>query len=153
MRKDYAYLFERFNYYLEDLLEMPTCERHQGIVVFDELDKTKSHILIDQTHEYFKETAVGRYRSEMIVPEPFFVHSDLTTGVQIADLIAYTISWGFRFAAMTKPCRPELDEFARQIARLRRCAYRERNKKPNFAIWSFAHIRDMRTQRERGGAE
>ncbi len=25
--------------------------------------------------------------------EPFFVHSDLTTGVQVADLIAYYISW------------------------------------------------------------
>ncbi|MFQ5615791.1 MAG: DUF3800 domain-containing protein [Anaerolineales bacterium] len=40
-----------------------------------------------------------------ITPEPFFVHSDLTTGVQLADLVAYLISWGFRTGDMTRPLR------------------------------------------------
>ena len=91
LRKDYAYLFERFFYFLED-----NAAREQGIVVFDELEKSQSHLLIDQMHRYFADTAVGRRRSSRIIPEPFFVHSDLTTGVQIADLVAYVISWGFR---------------------------------------------------------
>jgi len=152
LRKDYAYLFERFSYFLEDEAEQ-NYERHQGVIVFDELDKAKSHLLIDQTHKYFKETATGRQRSSSIVPEPFFVHSDLTTGVQIADLIAYTISWGWRFAAMTKPCREELAELARQVGALRYRVIRNRNGRADFQIWSFAHIRDLRTRMEREGSE
>ena len=95
------------------------------------------------------ETAVGRHRSRSIVPEPFFVHSDLTTGVQIADLIAYVISWGFRTAQMTKPARGELAGYARQVARLRYRTTRNRMGNPNFEIWSFAHITDLRTRSER----
>jgi hypothetical protein len=90
LRKDYAYLFERFYYFLED---RGGCE--QGILVFDELEKSQSHVLIDQTHRYFKDSATGRLRSGLVIPEPFFVHSDLTTGIQIADLIAYIVSRGF----------------------------------------------------------
>ena len=143
LRKDYAYLFERFFYFLED-----NAADEQGIVVFDELEKSKSHLLIDQMHRYFEETAVGRHRASRIIPEPFFVHSDLTTGVQIADLLAYVISWGFRMPHMTKSAREELAPFAKQIARLRYRAVRERFGNPEFKIWSFAHIADLRTQAE-----
>ena len=152
LRKDYAYLFERFSYYLEDIAQRDY-RQHQGIVVFDELDKTQSHLLINQTHKYFKDTATGRQRSALIVPEPFFVHSDLTTGVQIADLIAYTVSWGFRLPAMIKPARPELNEFSRQVAKLRYHTVRNRAGRSDFSIWSFAHIRDLRTRMERDGPE
>ena len=144
LRKDYAYLFERFFYFLED-----NAPDQQGVVVFDELEKSKSHLLIDQMHRYFAHTAVGQHRASRIIPEPFFVHSDLTTGVQIADLVAYVISWGFRMPRMTKPAREELSPFADRIARLRYRAVRERLGNPEFEIWSFAHITDLRTQAER----
>jgi hypothetical protein len=144
LRKDYGYLFERFFYFLED-----GRPQEHGIIVFDELEKTKSHLLIEQTHRYFKETAVGRHRSSLIVPEPFFVHSDLTTGVQIADLVAYCVSWGFRLPRMWKPKREELSGFAEQIAGLRYRTTRDRMGNPNFEIWSFAHITDLRTNVER----
>ena len=144
LRKDYAYLFERFFYFLEDI---GTDE--QGVVVFDELEKSQSHLLIDQMHRYFADTAVGRHRASRIIPEPFFVHSDLTTGVQIADLVAYVISWGFRTPRMVKPARAELSNFADQVARLRYRTTRDRLGNPQFEIWSFAHIFDLRTQAER----
>ena len=144
LRKDYAYLFERFFYFLED-----NPVREQGIVVFDELEKSQSHLLIDQMHRYFADTAVGRQRASHIIPEPFFVHSDLTTGVQIADLVAYVISWGFRTPKMTKPSRPELSDLAEQVAKLRYRTVRRRLGKEQFVIWSFAHIADLRTQAER----
>jgi len=35
---------------------------------------------------YFLGHEDGRYRSARIVPEPFFVNSDLTTGVFLEDL-------------------------------------------------------------------
>ncbi len=148
LRKDYAYLFERFFYFLED-----NAAGEQGVVVFDELEKSKSHLLIDQMHRYFGQTAVGRHRAGRIIPEPFFVHSELTTGVQIADLVAYVISWGFRMPRMTRPARAELVPFANRIARLRYRAVRERRGNPDFEIWSFAHITDLRTQAERDEGE
>ena len=143
LRKDYAYLFQRFYYFLQDV------GVEQGIVVFDELEKSQSHLLIDQMRRYFGETAVGRRRAARIIPEPFFVHSDLTTGVQIADLVAYVISWGFRFGQMVKPALTELSGLADQIAGLRHLAVRDLNGNPNFHVWSFAHITDLRTLTER----
>ena len=144
LRKDYGYLFERFFYFLEDKGGW-----EQGIVVFDELEKSQSHLLVDQMYRYFAQTAVGRQRATRIIPEPFFVHSDLTTGVQIADLVAYVISWGFRIPQMMKPARTELAGFAQQVADLRYRAVRERMGNPQFGIWSFAHINDLRTRSER----
>ena len=78
------------------------------------------------------------------------MHSDLTTGAQIAGLVAYVISWGFRMPRMTKPERAELSDLANRVARLRYRAVRNRLGNPNFEIWSFAHISDLRTQAERG---
>lgn len=109
--------------------------------------------VIDQAHRYFKDSATGRHRASLIVPEPFFVHSDLTTGVQIADLIAYIVSWGFRTPPMTKPAREELAGYAQQVSRLRRRWVREVNGNPGFVIWSFAHIPDLRTRIERALTE
>lgn len=148
LRKDYAYLFERFFYFLEDAGNDPS-----GIVVFDELEKSSSHILLDQMHRYFRETAKGRHRSGLIIPEPFFVHSDLTTGVQLADLAAYTISWGVRLGGMTRPGRPELKEYGDVLCQMRHFSVREVGNNPLFRIWSFAILDDLRARIEQGDAE
>src|SRR6185312_8821637 len=81
LRKDYAYLFERFFYYLEDVSPSSA-----GIVVFDELEKSRSHLLVEQMDRYFRRSIKGRQMSGQIILEPFFVRSDLTTGIQVADL-------------------------------------------------------------------
>jgi len=139
LRKDYNYLLERFFYFLEDG-NPSIC----GAVVFDELEKSQSHILVDQMGQYFQRTAKGRAMAGQVIPEPFFVHSDLTTGIQIADLLIYTLSWGFRVREMVAPARDELSPFVDQICGLRYRAVREKNGNPNFAIWSFAVINDLR---------
>jgi hypothetical protein len=144
LRKDYAYLFERFFYFLEDL--GPDAF---GVAVFDELEKVQSHLLVGQMDSYFKRTTRGRQRAGRILPEPLFVHSDLTTGVQIADLIAYILSWGLRFGSMTKPKRAELAGYVSQVCQLRYRAVRDMDGNPQFAIWSFAFITDLRSQSER----
>ena len=148
LRKDYAFLFERFFYFLEDRGVSHGIEQ-QGILVFDELEKTKSHILIDQAHTYFKETQTGRTRARLVIPEPFFVHSELTTGVQMSDMAAYCISWGFRLPAMRKAVRPELAPYAAQIAKMRYKTTRDRQGVPDFEIRSFVHLTDLRTNLER----
>jgi hypothetical protein len=143
LRKDYAYLFERFFYYLED-----TGPSSSGIVVFDELEKSESHILVGQMDSYFKRSAKGRQRAGRIIPEPFFVHSDLTTGIQIADLAAYILSWGFRLPGMDKPARTELIPYCQQLLALRHRAVRPIENNPQFVIWSFVYISDLRPRSE-----
>lgn len=143
LRKDYSYLFERYFYFLEDNQTAP-----MGVIVFDELEKSQSHILVDQMEKYFLQTTPGRARSSHIIPEPFFVHSDLTTLVQVADLIAYIISWGVQVGPMKTPTRPELNVLAKQVCALRYRASRERGAIENFYIWSFAVIDDLRPASE-----
>jgi hypothetical protein len=58
LRKDYAYLFERFFYFLEDE-SSNSGYAQQGILVFDELEKSKSHILIDQVTAILKKLRPG----------------------------------------------------------------------------------------------
>lgn len=144
LRKDYSYLFERFYYFLEDVDSSAA-----GIVVFDELEKSKSHILLGQMDSYFKLTGKGRERAKQIIPEPFFVHSDLTTGIQVADLAAYVISWGFRTASLTKPKREDLQGLVQIISQLRHRTERHVEGKTNFKVWSFGVIKDLRGGRAR----
>ncbi|MCA1792012.1 MAG: DUF3800 domain-containing protein, partial [Thioalkalivibrio sp.] len=146
LRKDYAYMFERFFYFLED-----TGADALGLVVFDELERVQSHLLVEQMHRYFQETLTGRTRSSRIIPEPFFVHSELMTGVQLADLIAYLLSWGFRIAGMKEPARPELKPLVDRACILRYRAIREKLGNPQFGIWSFALINDLRAREEAAG--
>lgn len=63
--------------------------------------------------------------------------------IQIADLIIYTLSWGFRIRELVTPAREELSPFVDQICGLRYRAVREMNDNPNFVIWSFAVINDL----------
>ena len=136
LRRDYVYTFERIYYYLEDKRT-----HDQGIIVFDELEKSQSHILINQIENYFKKTTKGRLRSNLVIPEPFFVHSDLTTGIQIADLIAYIISWGLRLNGMDEPVREELIPYAEQIKPLKYMTTREIGELPDMQIWSVIFVK------------
>jgi hypothetical protein len=143
LRKDYAYLFERFFYFLED-----RSASERGLVIFDELDRARCHLLIDQMAKYFQETGPGRQRAARIIPEPFFVHSNLTTAVQIADLVAYVVSWGLRITQMKKAGRAELGEYAELAWGLRYDTRRD-----NRAIRSFVVIDDLRPMEQREGPE
>ncbi len=148
LRKDYGYLFERFFYFLEDI-SVAGRPPERGVLVFDELEKSRSHIFIDQASQYFIGTATGRQRASLIIPEPFFVHSELTTGVQVVDLAAYCISWAFRgIRDMKKPARAELAPYIEQISKLRHKSVRNIMDIPDFQIWSFSYIDDLRTLSE-----
>lgn len=145
LRKDYAYLFERYYSFLEQ-----KAIDGMGLVVFDELDRAQAHILVDQMGYYFRETAKGRMRASLIIPEPFFVHSHLTTAIQLADLVAYIVAWGVRIGHMDRPARSELHSLAEKVCELRFRAWREDGGN-NHALWSFAVIDDLRPREERAG--
>lgn len=145
LRKDYSYLFERYFYYLEDV-----GTNEMGLVVFDEIDKARARILLDQMSAYFLRTNVGKTRSGRVVPEAFFVHSELTTLIQVADIIAYCFNWGIRLQGMTEPKREELAFLANQAFRLRYVGSR-----PNLAtgvvwpVYGVTFIDDLRPRDER----
>lgn len=144
LRKDYAYLFERYFYFLE---ERPSNDL--GLVVFDELERSQCHILLDQMSRYFRATGKGVMRSSRIIPEPFFVHSHLTTAVQLADILAYIIAWGVRIAGMKRPARPELSELAELVNQLRYRTVRVHGDE-EYQVWSFTVIDDLRPREEKG---
>lgn len=144
LRKDYAYLFERFFLFLQDDPSSP-----HGIVVFDELERSQSHILVRQMTEYFLHTSKGRARAGRILPEPMFVHSDLTSLIQVADLVVYVISWAVRFKKeMLAPARDELAKLAEHV-RLLRFQTKETNSEGTFERWSFVFIDDLRPRFEK----
>lgn len=135
LRKDYVYFFERFYYFLEDRQN-----NSSGIILFDELEKSQCHILLNQISNYFKKTHKGRIRSNLIIPEPFFVHSDLTTGVQIADLLAYIISWGYRFKNLNEPKREELQQYVEIINTMKYHTKRNIEGMEGYGIWSIEAV-------------
>lgn len=145
LRRDYAFLFERFFYFLEDQDRAAA-----GIVVFDEVDLSHSHRLVRQMGDYFTKTVKGRQRAGQIIPEPFFVHSDLTTGVQIADLVAYLVSWGFRrHGGGPEGLRAELEELAERVRGLEFRTQRPVGKNPRRTITSWVWLTDLRPREQR----
>jgi hypothetical protein len=146
LRKDYAFLFERFFFLLE---KQP--EGQLGIVVFDELERSKSHLLIDQMEKYFMGNAIGRSRRSRIIPEPFFVHSELTTGIHLADLVAYVVSWGVRIPDMTADAREDLREVAKAVSALK-YDMTVPTKTGIRTVWAFSHVKDLRPSKQQAPA-
>lgn len=144
LRKDYAYLFERFFYFLEN-----QSAAEIGLVIFDELERVQCHILLDQMNRYFRDTRTGRMRAARIIPEPFFVHSHLTTAIQLADIIAYIISWGVRFGPMNQPSRPELTLLAQQVLGLEAKLEQKDRDGQVRTLWTFTIIDDLRPRSEK----
>lgn len=134
LRKDYSFFFERFHHFLGSRKSLAI-----GILVFDEIEKAKSHILLNQIDGYFRRTTKGQRRSRLIIPEPLFVHSDQTTMIQMADIVAYVISWGVRIRWMDEPNRPELNELVEQVLDLR---YHRRTP-GGTGTWGFKVIESL----------
>ena len=88
---------------------------------------------------YFLDTQTGRYRSSRIVPEPFFVHSDLTTGVFLADLVAYILGWAWRLRDMPQPRRAELAPYAAKLHDMQFVG--EKPKQGTDGVWHLFGVR------------
>lgn len=144
LRKDYAFLFERFYYYLDNI-----SPHDHGVIVFDELERSKSHILVGQMAEYFQRTKKGRLRASRVLPEPLFVHSDLTSLILVADLAAYAISWGLRFGPLDRPARDELRPFVEALLSMRYRTDIHEPGEPPRTLWSLVPLFDLRPSVEK----
>jgi hypothetical protein len=103
LRKDRVFLLERFFYFLEK-------EQQIGLLVMDGTEKAADRKFVRQLEAYFTKTGTGRYRTQWIVPTPFFVSSDMAYPIQAADVCIYCVNWAFCLPThgMTEPVRGEI---------------------------------------------
>lgn len=114
LRKDQVFLFERFFYFLE-------AQKDHGLLVMDETDKVEDRRFLARLERYFTVTGPGRQRTAWIVPAPLFVSSDMSVGVQAADVCLYCLNWGFRLPQWrgVSPVRLEIErDFRPQLDHL-----------------------------------
>lgn len=151
LRKDFAYLFQRIHCHVCD-----QDDDVHGVLIFDEQDPALSQRLMGQIHKYFQETDRGQQRAERMIPMPFFVHSDLTPAIQIADLVAYIVNWGLRLDRMPEPARKKLKPLADRVFRLRYCGREVPLRRPfdkrGKPIWGISYIPDLRPRNERAAS-
>lgn len=146
LRKDYSYLLERYFYFLETL-----SPAERGLIICDELEVSQSQVIIAQMAKYFQVTMRGQVRSNRIVPVPFFVHSHLTTAIQLADLVCYIINWAVRIPKMTERTRPELEPLGNKVNELQFFATRyDEMEGRNWPAFGICYIEDLRSAAERG---
>lgn len=135
LRKDKVFLLERFFYFLEG-------KQQSGLLVMDGTEKTLDRKFVRQLEGYFVKTSIGRYRSQWIVPTPFFVSSDMAYPIQAADLCIYCVNWAFRLPSqgMNEPVREEIrtefDDWLRTL-QFRGDGYREGNQ---FELWGICYV-------------
>jgi hypothetical protein len=116
------------------------------------VDKAKAKHLIERMAAYFLGTQTGRFRSSLIVPAPFFVHSELTTGVFLADLAAYVLGWAWRLSGMRQPSRDELKPFAKKLHEMQ--FHGEKPKDDENGCWplhGIAYLDDLRGRQDKLG--
>ena len=100
LRKDHVFLLERYFYFLQE-------KQEHGLLVIDEVEKMEDRRFVRRLEKYFSRTDNGKYRSQWIVPSPFFVSSDMAYPIQAADIAIYCVNWGFRLPriGMNAPTR------------------------------------------------
>lgn len=143
LRKDHVFLQERFFNFLE-------AKHEYGLFVMDQTEKTEDKRFVRRLHDYYTKTQTGRSRTHWIVPTPIFVDSEMSPGVQAADVCLYCVNWGFRLQSweFTGPVRDDIrTEFGGQVARLqfKGEAYNEGEVYPSYGI---VYVPDPYTRRD-----
>ena len=104
LRKDHICLMERFAHFLEN-------NREDGLLIMDQCEKECDKKFKKQLANYFSKTTKGRQQAHWIIPEPFFIESDINYLIQVADLCIYAINTGYRLSrAMNADARPEVQD-------------------------------------------
>ncbi len=104
----YEMLLERIQHYMRN-----EHNKHGALIIMDDAGpKTNRGI----TLMHARLLSIGNYNMDFnnIIEYPFFVPSELSNGVQLADLVAYTIYHTFRY---NKPDYPHLNKILPLIVR------------------------------------
>jgi len=144
LRKDFAYLFERFFYCVDDTKPSPL-----GVVVGPGTVDPDGRRLAQQMACYFRSTLKGRQRSSLVLAEPLAATGELRGLVELADLVAYVTAWAFRTKELVEPARRELGPYKEQVRSLRYRVVRDIGDNPSFVVWGFAVVPDLRMREDR----
>jgi hypothetical protein len=91
-RKAWELLLERIELFLRE--EHP---KHQGVLITDDISKERNRSLA-MKHAYIQsEGTASKLWLQHIAEMPLFVRSELSNGVQLADLLAYNVYRCFRY--------------------------------------------------------
>jgi len=105
-RKAYELLLERIQNFLAEFHS-----KHLGVIVADDVS-VKSNRSLALKHSFFqREGTTAGVRLRNIVELPFFVRSELSNGIQLADLCAYNVYRVFRYE------QPDYEYFVRMLPR------------------------------------
>jgi hypothetical protein len=92
-RKAYELLLERIQNFLAEFHP-----KHLGAIVADDVS-VQSNRSLALKHSFFqRERTTANLELRNIVELPFFVRSELSNGIQLADLCAYNVYQAFRYA-------------------------------------------------------
>lgn len=89
VRKDIAFLLERFFYFLED-------HDTTGILVLDESDRTDDRRTLLRIQRYLGSHVEGRRFSRRILSTPLFAESHGHYPIQVSDVLIYSLATAFR---------------------------------------------------------
>ncbi len=134
LRKDYAYLFERFYNFLST-----TKVRSTGVLVLPRVARGRTFVSQQSIVDYFTKTTNGRLRSQLILPDPLYADGDLGVILHLVEILSYISRWSVRLQGMVEPGRSEMDFLATRCLDLR-YSYKTDNGKKD---WSFKFIEDF----------
>lgn len=101
----YEFLLERVQNYLKEYHW-----RHLGLIVMDDTDKRLNQS-IAMRHAFFQRYGNKNMGFPNIVEYPFFTRSELSNGVQLADLLAYNVYRAFRYENTDYPYFKDLLDY------------------------------------------
>lgn len=143
---------DRFKW-AQQLPELPDEERRSGVrrFVAQKMVKqcpgrvdTEDRRFVGRMQAYFTRTQTGRQRASHIIPAPLFVASDMSVGVQAADIVLYCINWGFRYTSwnMNGAERAEIRDLSQhQLSALQFRGHGSRDGVP-FDTWGIFFVPD-----------
>lgn len=88
--KAYEFILERIQHYMREYRS-----RHQALIVMDD-NSVQINRIIAMKHAQLLRSGNQNMRFKSIVEYPFFTRSELSNGVQLADLLAYNVFHAFR---------------------------------------------------------
>lgn len=89
-KKAYEFLLERIQMYMREYHP-----RHRALIVMDDTNKQLNRA-VAMKHAFFQRAGNQNLSFPQIVEYPFFTASELSQGVQLADLLAYNVYRAFR---------------------------------------------------------
>lgn len=96
-KKAYEFLLERIQHYMRD--EHP---KHQALIIMDDTSKQLNRA-VAMKHAFFQRSGNVHLQFPQIVEYPFFTVSELSNGVQLADLLAYNAYRAFKREDLSYP--------------------------------------------------